>query len=86
MEWNSKGYFFAIFNRASKARTLDIMVRKQARDLNIQYDGGRHYADYALEFELVNPEAFAMFYAANERLNKIREKTSALLCPSDLFE
>jgi len=74
-----------IFSRARKRDTLDIMVRKQARLLGIEFRGNEEYLLAAFEYP-ENNDVCAMFSAAHNQFKRIREQDDAVLSPSSLFE
>ena len=79
-------YYQRLFSAASKLATLDIMVRKQVRLLDVEYEGEEKYFKYAIKYESSNMQANAMFKAANLRALSIKEKDDELLRPSYLFQ
>jgi len=82
-EYESMANYHEIFGRASTKDTLDIMVRKQARDLGVVYHGADNYKKHAEEHK--GTKAYEMFLAADSRNVRIEEMTLDVLCPSDIF-
>ena len=76
-----------LLSKASRLETLDIMVRKQAKDLGIVYTGGDEYLRYAAAAALAHSEAaLSLFNAAYNQFERIKEKEIEVLRPGDLFE
>lgn len=65
-----------LFSRANKEETLLVMVKAQVRKLNLMYDETLYsYRIAAESYRKFNrTRAVALFMAAHERLNRLKEK------------
>ena len=74
-----------LFSKACKRETLDIMVRKQARLLGIEFRGNEEYLLAAFEYP-EDKDICAMFSAAHNQFKRIKEAEYAVSSPGCLFE
>lgn len=65
-----------LFSRASKEETLLVMVKAQVRKMNLMYDETLYSYRVAAENyrRFKRAKAVALFTAAHERLNRLKEK------------